>query len=69
MNFAQIGKSRFPLPPLTQQLKIADYLDDKCAHVDRILDLKRGQVDVLRRRRQSLIYEYVTGKRRVGQEA
>lgn len=69
MNFSQIGKSRFPLPPLALQQQIADYLDDRCSRIDRILDLKRRQVDVLKRRRQSLIYEYVTGKRRVDQEA
>jgi type I restriction enzyme S subunit len=64
-----IKQIRFPLPPIEEQEQIVAYLDDRCSRIDRILDLKRRQVDVLRRRRQSLIYEYVTGKRRVGQEA
>ncbi|MEE6158340.1 restriction endonuclease subunit S [Olsenella sp. YH-ols2221] len=60
---------RTPVPPIHEQFEIASFLDDRCSRIDRILDLKRRQVDVLRRRRQSLIYEYVTGKRRVDQEA
>lgn len=49
--------------------QIADYLDGRTAAIDAVLDTKRKQLDVLKRRRQSLIYEYVTGKRRVEQEA
>ena len=40
-------------------------LDKQCAKIDSILSIKRQQVDILKRRRKSLIYEYVTGKRRV----
>lgn len=53
------------LPPLSEQQEIADYLDEKCAKVDSILGIKCKQIEVLKKRRQSLIYEYVTGKRRV----
>ncbi|WP_165171445.1 restriction endonuclease subunit S [Adlercreutzia sp. ZJ242] len=56
------------IPPVAEQQQIADYLDDKTAKVDAILDIKRKQVEVLKKRRQSLIYEYVTGKKRVGKE-
>jgi type I restriction enzyme S subunit len=69
ISTSQVGHCVVPLPPVLEQREIADYLDDRCSRIDRILDLKRRQVDVLRRRRQSLIYEYVTGKRRVGKEA
>lgn len=44
---------------------ICDYLDTKCATVDRLIAGKRKQLETLRAQRQSLIYEYVTGKRRV----
>lgn len=56
------------LPPLDEQRLIADYLDARTSAIDAILDIKRKQLDILKRRRQSLIYEYVTGKRRVGEE-
>ena len=58
---------KMPIPPLDEQKRIADYLDSRIAAIDAILDTKRKQLDILKRRRQSLIYEYVTGKRRVGE--
>ncbi len=56
------------LPPRQEQAVIADYLDARTAAIDTVIATKRRQLDVLKRRRQSLIYEYVTGKRRVSQE-
>lgn len=58
------------LPSEPEEAKqIADYLDARTAAIDAVLDTKRKQLDILKRRRQSLIYEYVTGKRRVTEEA
>ena len=57
-----------PLPPLSEQKEIVAYLDARTTAIDAVLETKRKQIDVLKRCRQSLIYEYVTGKRRVGQE-
>ena len=57
------------LPPLEVQASIANYLDARTAAIDAVLETKRKQLDILKRRRQSLIYEYVTGKRRVTAEA
>ena len=48
--------------------EIVSFLDSKLPAIDVVLETKRKQIDVLKRRRQSLIYEYVTGKRRVGKE-
>ena len=57
-----------PLPPLEGEMRgIVSFLDRKLSAIDAILDTKRKQLDILKRRRQSLIYEYVTGKRRVGE--
>lgn len=64
-----LGNMGIPWPTSNERKQIADYLDKYTEKVDAILDTKRQQLDVLKRRRQSLIYEYVTGKRRVnGQE-
>lgn len=57
------------IPSIDEQERIADYLDARTAAIDAVLDTKRKQLDILKRRRQSLIYEYVTGKRRVTEEA
>ena len=56
--------------PATQEDRnvIVAYLDEKCTKIDSLLAAKREQIDILKKRRQSLIYEYVTGKRRVGEE-
>lgn len=59
-----------PLPEDTKEMQdVTSYLDNKLLAIDAVLDTKRKQLDVLKRRRQSLIYEYVTGKRRVREEA
>lgn len=65
INNIKLKSALLPLPPLSEQQEIADYLDEKCAKIDAILDIKRKQVEILKKRRQSLIYEYVTGKCRV----
>ena len=62
----------FPLPPMPEQEKIAEYLDKECTYINSALFIKQNQLDLLKRQRQSLIYEYVTGKKRVpgyGEEA
>ena len=56
---------RIIVPPLSEQKAIADYLDDKCGQIDEIIDGKRQQLETLKSYKQSLIYEYVTGKKEV----
>ena len=58
-----------PVPPIEEQKKIVARLDEKTNRIDKVLELKRRQIEVLQKRRESLIYEYVTGKRRVKEEA
>ena len=53
------------LPPKIIQQAIADYLDEKCATINSILDDKQAQLKVIQQHKKSLIYEYVTGKKRV----
>lgn len=65
VNVEQLGYFVIPVPPLEEQQAIADYLDAKIAAIDRIATAKRAQLDNLRQQRQTIIYEYVTGKRRV----
>lgn len=64
-----LGNMEVPWPQENERKTIADYLDARTAAIDAVLDTKRKQLDILKRRRQSLIYEYVTGKRRVTEEA
>ena len=58
-----------PVPQSKEDLlAVVTFLDSKLPAIDAVITTKREQLDVLKRRRQSLIYEYVTGKRRVGEE-
>ena len=53
------------LPPLAEQKEIADYLDAKCAEIDKLIAKKEQLVKELESYKKSLIYEVVTGKREV----
>lgn len=51
------------LPPLEEQKEIANYLDAKCAEIDRLIAKKEQLVKELENYKKSLIFEYVTGKK------
>lgn len=53
------------VPPLYIQQNIAAYLDERCAKADAILQTKKAQLEVMKKHKASIIYEYVTGKKRV----
>lgn len=57
MNFLSI--------PLVEQMAISNYLDEKCTKIDSVLHGKRHQLEKIQQHKKSLIYEYVTGKKRV----
>ena len=52
-------------PPIDEQKEIADYLDAKCAEIDKLIAKKEQLVKELESYKKSLIYEVVTGKREV----
>lgn len=60
-----IGNLRIVLPIVTEQTQIADFLDKKCTQVDAIIETKKQQLELMKKHKQSMIYEYVTGKKRV----
>lgn len=53
------------IPPQNEQQKIANLLDEKTAQIDNLIQIKNQQIKNINRQRQTLIYDYVTGKRRV----
>ena len=60
-----IKQTWIPIPPITEQQAIADYLDEKCADIDSLIQTKQSKIDSLKEYKKSIIYEYVTGKREV----
>lgn len=63
---SKMDNSIIPIPPLSEQQEIADYLDKKCAEIDNLISLKQQKIEELKEFKKSLIYEYVTGKKQVG---
>lgn len=53
------------LPQIDEQKSIVEYLDTKCVRIDDIIKNKQQQLVAVQRHKKSLIYEYVTGKKRV----
>ncbi len=53
------------LTPLSEQTAIAAYLDEKCAAIDGVIAEKETLIGELETYKKSLIFETVTGKRRV----
>ncbi len=53
------------LPPLSEQTKISDFLDKKTVQIDQLIQIKNKQIKNINKQRQTLIYDYVTGKSRV----
>lgn len=55
----------FVFPPLAEQQAIADYLDQRCSEIDELIALKQQKIEKLKEYKKSLIFECVTGKRKV----
>lgn len=53
---------RIPLPPVDEQKTIANFLDSKCSEIDGLIKVKQEKIETLKQYRQSLIFEAVTGK-------
>lgn len=54
-----------PVPPINEQQSIADYLDQKCSEIDELISIKQQKIEKLKDYKKSLIFECVTGKRKV----
>lgn len=65
LTFEQIGLFVIPVPSTDEQQEIVDYLDNKCAKIDELIADKEAQIEKMEKYKKSLIYEYVTGKKRV----
>lgn len=60
ISSAEIGNMPIVIPSIREQSRIADYLDQKCAEIDAIIAAKEKTNELLKERRQSIIYEAVT---------
>ncbi len=63
--FSVLKKQEIPVPPYDEQLKLVQYLDRTCEKLDTIQSMKEQQLKVAKEEKTALIFEYVTGKKRV----
>lgn len=54
------GATLTPVPPIKTQRKIGVFLKNKCAEVDKLIDIQQAQIDKLKEYKQSVITEAVT---------
>lgn len=69
-TFMEISATSFanfklPNPSFEEQHSIATYLDEKTSQIDSLIALKQEKIQELKDYKKSIIYEYVTGKKRV----
>ena len=61
--FDDFGRIEIPVPPISEQQQIADFLDSKCAEIDELIAIKQQKIEALKEYKKSVIFEYVTGKK------
>ncbi|HFR3404282.1 TPA: restriction endonuclease subunit S [Streptococcus suis] len=65
INQVLIKNWLIPFPSEIEIRKIADFLDKKTEQINQMIAIKKEQIENINKQRQTLIYDYVTGKRRV----
>ena len=69
LNWDDIKRLQIVVPSQKEQTRIATFLDRKCAEIDSAITDKKAQLETLEQYKKSLIYEYVTGKKQVKENA
>lgn len=60
MRWANFIQLPIPFPPADEQIRIADFLDSKCAEIETLIADIQAQIDVLEQYKRSTITETVT---------
>ena len=60
MSRSQLQNVDMPIPPLADQQRIADYLDENCGEIDSLIGLQEQMIEKLKAFKQSVITEAVT---------
>ena len=64
-NFARLGEFPVIVPTLSEQNRIVSYLDKRCKKIEKLIFNKQEQLNTLEHYKESLIYEYITGKKEI----
>jgi type I restriction enzyme, S subunit len=60
LNTDTVGSITIPLPPLSEQKSIADYLDKETAKIDNLINKQEKLIELLQEKREALISHTVT---------
>lgn len=60
-----LGRIKIAIPPFLEQQAIVNYLDKRCSEIDELISIKQQKIEKLKEYKKSLIFECVTGKRKV----
>ena len=65
LRWNKLAELLYPVPPKEEQIAISKYIDKTIEETNKIIELKKQQLETLDEYKKSLIYEYVTGKKEV----
>ena len=60
VGMREMEQARIPLPPLSEQQAIADYLDETCSKIDAIIAEAKASIEEYKELKQAVIFEAVT---------
>jgi type I restriction enzyme S subunit len=65
LRWNKLAELPYPVPPLSEQENIVEYIDNLLQQTNDIIAIKKQQIKALIDYKKSLIYEYVTGKKEI----
>lgn len=65
LRWNKLAELSYPVPPVTEQKAIVEYIDGMINKTDAVIADKKGQLETLEEYKKSLIFEYVTGKKEI----
>lgn len=65
LRWNKLADLPYPVPSIKEQTAIVEYIDTTLEKTDVVISKKKAQLEALDEYKKSLIYEYVTGKKKV----
>lgn len=60
VSVTELSNLKIPVPPCSEQIAIANYLDAKCAKIDNVVAIQQKRIELLKELKQSIITKAVT---------
>ncbi|WP_138340872.1 restriction endonuclease subunit S [[Clostridium] symbiosum] len=65
LSIDKVSNVFIPIPPIDEQKKIVAFLDAQLPNIEYLILQQEKQLEAMRKHKEALIFEYVTGKKRV----